>query len=285
MKVDLIHPTAEDVQGLGDICYRAFQDISRKHGFPSDFETPAFAQMVIASCVANEKAYAVAARAGDQTAGSNFFDFNDEVAGVGPISVDPDRQGDGIGRLLMEDLLREAKEQGIERVRLMQDSFNMISLALYASLGFDTKHSVALLEPVARADGNCRPMEAGDLDAVEALSREIYKVSRRDDAGQHIGGSPFKPFVRERGGRVVGYFVIGMVGHGCAESDDDLVALAQHAATEVPPEIARAFCPLREGELYRKFLAAGFRNRKVMNLMTLGPYDEPEGAWMPSVGY
>ena len=49
-------------------------------------------------------------------------------------------------------------------------------------------------------------------------------------------------------------------------------------------------CPLRRSaqaivDVYRKFLAAGFRNRKVMNLMTLGPYDEPEGAWMPSVGY
>lgn len=285
MAIEVARPVAADAGVLGDICYRAFKDISDKHGFPTDFETQGFAHMVISSCIANEHGYATGVKADGKWTGSNFFTFTDEVASVGPVSVDPDRQGDGAGRVLMEDLLKAAREQGIERVRLMQDSFNMISLALYASLGFDTKHPVALLEPVAKADANCRAMEVGDLEAVEALSREIYKVSRRDDAGQHIGGGPFKPFVRERGGRVVGYFVIGMVGHGCAESEDDLVALAQHAATEVPPEIGRAFCPLREAELYRKFLAAGFRNRKVMNLMTLGPYDEPEGAWMPSVGY
>jgi len=283
MTIDLTRPVAADGAELADICYRAFKDISDKHGFPTDFESVEFAQMVISGGIANENGYANAARVDGTLAGSNFFSFTDEVAGVGPISVDPQLQGGGVGRLLMEDMLRAAKEQGIERVRLMQDAFNMTSLALYASLGFETKHPCALLEPVPLRDENARPMEARDLDVVEGLSREVYKVSRRNDAGHHIGGGPFKPFVRERGGRVVGYFLIGMVGHGCAESEDDLVALAQHAAAETPPEFARCFCPLTEGELYRKFLAAGFRNRKVMNLMTIGPYDEPEGAWMPSV--
>jgi predicted N-acetyltransferase YhbS len=285
MTIELVRPSAADAPELGDICFRAFKDISDRHGFPTDFGTPEFARMVVSSCIANEAGYSVAAKSGGALVGSNFFTFTDEVAGVGPVSVDPDRQGDGIGRLLMEDLLRAAAEQGIERVRLMQDSFNLTSLALYASLGFDTRHPCVLLEPARKPDSDCRPMEEHDLDVVEALSREIYRVSRRYDAGQHIGRGPFKPFVRERGGRVVGYFVTGMVGHGCAETDDDLVALAQHAATQVPEELARCFCPLREADLYRKFLAAGFRNRKVMNLMTLGPYDEPQGAWMPSVGY
>ena len=285
MHIELARPVAANTVALGDICYRAFKDISDKHGFPTDFTTVEFAQMVVSGCIANEHGYAVAAKADGAFAGSNFFTFTDEVAGVGPISVDPERQGDGIGRLLMEDLLRAAKEQRIERVRLMQDSFNMISLALYASLGFDTKHPCALFEPTPKPDASTRPMAVDDLDVVEALSREIQKVSRRGDAGQHIGGGPFKPFVRERNGRIVGYFVMGMVGHGCAESEEDLLALVQHAATEVPEEMRRCFCPLREGELYRKMLAAGFRNRKVMNLMTMGPYDEPEGAWMPSVGY
>ena len=285
MAIEITRPVAADGAALADICYRAFKDISDKHGFPTDFQTTEFAQMVISGCIANESGYAVAARVDGTLAGSNFFTFTDEVAGVGPISVDPERQGGGVGRLLMEDMLRAAQEQGIERVRLMQDAFNMTSLALYASLGFDTRHPAALLEPAPKPHHDVRPMTLDDLDAVEALSRDIYKVSRRDDAGHHIGGGPFKPFVRERNGRVVGYFVIGIIGHGCAESEDDLLVLAQHAASEVPAEIARCFCPLREGELYRKMLAAGFRNRKVMNLMTIGPYDEPEGAWMPSVGY
>lgn len=285
MAIELTRPVAADGAALADICFRAFKDISERHGYESDFYNVEFAQMVISGCIANERGYSVAANVDGTLVGSNYFSFMDEVAGVGPVSVDPERQGEGIGRVLMVDLLREAREQGIERVRLMQDAFNMTSLALYASLGFDTRHPVALLDPAPERHPDVRLMTAGDLDVVEGMSRDIQKVSRRNDVGHHIRSGPFKPVVRERNGRIVGYFVIGMPGHGCAESEDDLVVLAQHAATEVPPEIARCFCPLREGSLYRKFLAAGFRNRKVMNLMTMGPYDEPEGAWMPSVLY
>jgi hypothetical protein len=46
---------------------------------------------------------------------------------------------------------------------------------------------------------------------------------------------------------------------------------------------APALVPARSGELYRRALAAGHRNRKVMNLMALGPYEEPRGTWIPSV--
>jgi hypothetical protein len=46
---------------------------------------------------------------------------------------------------------------------------------------------------------------------------------------------------------------------------------------------AQAFVAMRKGSLYRRALAAGHRNRKVMNLMTYGPYEEPQGTYCPSV--
>jgi hypothetical protein len=184
----------------------------------------------------------------------------------------------------MQDVLRHARESGIERVRLMQDAFNMASLSLYASLGFDTKAPAALLEPAPAADPHSRRLEDADLDTVEELSRRIYRVSRRNDVAGHIGG-PFPPFVRERGGRIVGYLVGGMVGHGVAETEGDMAALILHAASEMPPNLRRSFCPLIHGGLYRRLLAAGCRTRKVMNLMAFGPYEEPDGIWVPSVGF
>ena len=39
----------------------------------------------------------------------------------------------------------------------------------------------------------------------------------------------------------------------------------------------------RETAIARRALAAGHRNRKVMNLMTYGPYEEPRGTYCPSV--
>ncbi|MDO8616141.1 MAG: GNAT family N-acetyltransferase [Dehalococcoidia bacterium] len=282
MAVEIAPVNPGQVEELARICYDAFKDISDRHGFATDFDTPAFAQMVLTSLVHDEDCYSVAASAGGRLAGSNYLTAHDEVGGIGPVSVDPPAQGMGAGRALMEDVLKYARENGIEQVRLMQDSFNMMSLALYASLGFDTKTPVVMMEPVGKADPHVREATPDDLPAVEELSRRIYRVSRRNEVA-HLFGSPFRPFVRERAGRITGYFLLGIAGHGVAQAEEDMVALVLHAAGLMPPQMARFFCPLTEGSLYRRFLAAGCRNRKVMNLMALGPYAEPDGVWLPSV--
>ncbi len=286
MAVTIAPAKMEHVEEMGRICFEAFCDIADKHGFPHDFPSLDFARMVVGGMVSREDRYSVVALLDGQAAGSNFLLTSDHVSGVGPISVDIARQGHGIGRTLMQDAIKYSRDNGFEMVRLLQDSFNMTSLSLYASVGFDTKHPCAVMEPApAEAeDPSIRPVTPADLDAVEELSRRFYKVSRRNEVAQGLGG-PFPVVLRERGGRATGYLVAGFIGHGVAETEEDMVALAAQAARPLPPEMRRVFCPLTEGSLYRRFLAAGFRNVKVMNLMTLGPYEEPEGVWVPSVLY
>ena len=284
MAVEIGPVTPGQVEELGRICYDAFKDISDRHGFASDFDSPAFARMVLTNLVQNEDCYSVAASADGRPAGSNYLTTYDEVGGIGPVSVDPSAQGIGVGRALMENTLKYARENGIGRVRLMQDSFNMMSLALYSSLGFDTKTPVAMMEPVGKEDPHVREATPGDLPTVEELSHHIYGVSRRNEVA-HLFGSPFQAFVRERAGRITGYFLPGFAGHGVAEAEEDMVALVLHAATRMPPQRSPFLCPLTEGSLYRRFLAAGCQNRKVMNLMALGPYEEPRGVWLPSVSF
>jgi GNAT superfamily N-acetyltransferase len=286
MAVDLVPARTEHISELGRICYEAFKDVSDKHHFPSDFQSVALGRMIIGMMTASEDVYGVAAMLDGQPAGSNFLLASDEVGGLGPITVEVSAQGNGIGRALMQNVIDHAKDAGIERVRLLQDSFNMSSLALYASLGFDTKHPVALMLPALseQPDESVRPVTEADLDAIEELSQGIYRVSRRNEVAANIR-SPFRPFLRERAGRVVGYYSLGIAGHGVAETEDDLLALVREAARQTPPDFHRILCPLTEGSLYRRFLQAGFRNIKVMNLMGIGPYDEPEGVWVPSVLY
>jgi predicted N-acetyltransferase YhbS len=286
MAVDLVPARTEHISELGRICYEAFKDVSDKHHFPSDFQSVALGRMIIGMMTASEDVYGVAAMLDGQPAGSNFLLASDEVGGLGPITVEVSAQGNGIGRALMQNVIDHARDAGIERVRLLQDSFNMTSLALYASLGFDTKHPVALMLPAPseQPDESVRPVTEADLDAIEELSQRIYRVSRRNEVAANIR-SPFRPFLRERAGRVVGYYSLGIAGHGVAETEDDLLALVREAARQTPPDFHRILCPLTEGSLYRRFLQAGFRNIKVMNLMGIGPYDEPEGVWVPSVLY
>ena len=286
MALELIPARPEHVDEMGRICYEAFKDIHDRHGFPTDFPSVAFTRMVMGGLVQREDCYVVAAMENGQLAGSNGLLIPDEVGGVGPVSVEVPAQGRGIGRALMQDVLAHAERSAIEMVRLMQDSFNMGSLSLYASLGFDTKDPIAMMQPVPVPcpDGSVRLVMESDLPAIEELSRRIYKISRRNEVAS-LMQPPFRPLLRERDGHVSGYFVLGMPGHGVAETEEDALVLVGEAATGVPAEFARCFCPLTEGSLYRKLLAAGARAIKVMNLMARGPYEPPEGVWMPSVGF
>lgn len=286
MALELVPAKPEHVPELGRICYEAFKDIGDRHGFPADFQSAAFGRTVIGMVVQAEDIYGVAALSDGELAGSNFLLTADEVGGLGPITVEVPLQGQGIGRALMQNVIDYAREANVERVRLLQDSFNMASLSLYASLGFDVKEAVAVMQPAPAPaqDGSMRPVTEADLATIEDLSNGIYKVSRRNEVAAAIHG-PFSPLLRERNGHVSGYFILGIIGHGVAETEEDALVLVSDAASRMPPEFARVFCPLTEGSLYRRFLKAGFRAIKVMNLMALGPYDPPDGVWMPSVLY
>src|SRR6266404_4152815 len=110
------------IDELGRICYEAFKDIADAHGFPPDFPNVQIARRVMAMMISRPDFYGVTAMLGDQLAGSNFLSLTDPVAGVGPITVDCAFQGRAIGRALMSDVVRYAREHGIEMVRLVQDA-------------------------------------------------------------------------------------------------------------------------------------------------------------------
>ena len=147
MALEFVPAKPEHTGELGRICYEAFKDISDRHHFSSDFTSAAMGRMIMGLLTGREDVYGVAAMMDGQPAGSNFLMVADEVGGLGPISVEVSMQGKGIGRALMRNVIVHAKEAGVEKVRLLQDSFNMTSLSLYASLGFDTKEPVAVMQP------------------------------------------------------------------------------------------------------------------------------------------
>ena len=87
----------------------------------------------------------------------------------------------------------------------------------------------------------------------------------------------------ERAGRVTGYATpIAYFGHAVGETNDDLKALIGAAPAYLGPGF---LLPTRNGEMMRWCLAEGLRVVHTMTLMTIGLYNEPEGAWMPSVLY
>ena len=186
----------------------------------------------------------------------------------------------------MTAVLEHAQRVGMEQVRLLQDSFNTKSLSLYASLGFDVREPLGLMDakPAAAPDSAVRPGTVADLPALDDLCRRIYQVSRRGEVAAAFAHG-FPVFAREGAGRITAYWLPGFFGHGVAETETDALALIGAATRQIPPEFALFFCPLTDTDFYRAALQAGHRLRKVMTYMTRGPFVRPAGIWMPSIAY
>lgn len=284
MSIELVPAEPQHVNKIARICFEAFKEIHDRGCGTRDFPTVDIAQQVLGMLVRRDDFYGVVALVDGEPVGSNFLSLMDPVAGVGPITVDLAFQGRKIGRALMEDVITYARRNKIEQVRLFQDSFNVHSLSLYAALGFDVKDTAAFMQaaPAPEDDKSTRLLTETDLSAIEDLSKRIYKNSRRNEVA---AAAPygFVGLVRERQGRITGYLIPGIFGHGVAETEEDGLALIAEAARRLPPEFARFFCPLSQATFYRKTLEAGCRAIKVMNYMALGRYEHPDEVWMPSV--
>lgn len=80
--------------------------------------------------------YYVAATDGAALVGYAGLYLNDAEAEIQTVAVAPAAQRRGIGRLLVEDLLAEARRRGAHRVLLEARAENARAIALYETFGF-----------------------------------------------------------------------------------------------------------------------------------------------------
>jgi GNAT superfamily N-acetyltransferase len=273
----------EDAPTCGEICYKAFNTLNRRHGFPCDFPSPEAGAAVLSMMFSHPGFYCVVAETGGRIAGSNCLDERSTIAGVGPIAIDPQLQNYGIGRKLMHAVLDRARERGAPGVRLVQAAFHNRSLSLYASLGFDIREPLSCMQgrTEQRSVPGCvvRSAQAEDLYACNALSRQVHGFERGRELGEAVARGT--ALVVERGGRIAGYASsLAFFGHAVAETNLDLQALIASADSFGGPGI---LVPSRNNVLFRWCLANGLRVVQPMTLMSVGLYNEPAGAWLPSI--
>ena len=280
----LVRPaTPADAPICGRICYDAFCAINAQHNFPPDFPNVDVALSVIAMMFSMPGFHAVVAEVDGRIAGSNVLDERSIIMGIGPITVDPNIQNAGIGRKLMQAAIDRAHSQNAAGIRLVQAAFHNRSLSLYASLGFDVREPLSCVQGTPRtgsiAGCEVRPAAPSDLDACNALSTRIHGFDRGVDLDQSIQRGVAR--VVERGGRVTGYASnLAFFGHSTCESNQDLQALLASTDSYGGPGI---LIPSRNAELLRWCLSNRLRVTQPMTLMAMGLYNEPAGAWYPSV--
>ena len=267
------------------VCYQAFKTINESHGFEPDFPSPERPATLLASVFADPGFFSVVAESGGRIVGSNCMDERAPIAGIGPITVDPGVQNRGIGRLLMQAALDRAALRGHSGVRLVQAAFHLRSLSLYTSLGFEVREPLACLQGRTRLRilPGCavRPATASDLGAANLLCRQVHGFERAAELSEAVQRGT--AVVVERGGRITGYASsLARYGHAAAETNLDLQALLASAESFAGPGF---LLPTRNTELFRWCLVQGLRIVQPMTLMTMGLYDQPQGAWLPSIIY
>jgi GNAT superfamily N-acetyltransferase len=277
--------TPTDSATCGQICYDAFSTLSAEHGFPCDFPGRDAAIGIFSVLFSTPGFYCVVAESDGRIVGSNCLDERSMIAGIGPITIDPSVQNLGVGRKLMQAVMDRAKERCPAGVRLVQAAYHNRSLALYASLGFAVREPLSCVQgrPRDRTIPGCtvRPVQPADLGACNALSRCVHGFDRGTELEQAVEQNT--ALVVERAGRITGYATsLAFGGHATAEANLDLQALIASAESFGGPGI---LLPSRNTALLRWCLANGLQVVQPMTLMTIGLYNDPAGAWLPSIWF
>ena len=285
MNITLRQGRPEDAQRGGLICYEAFKALAEQHHFPPDFPSAEVAIGLLSSLLARPDIYSVVAEIDGSLVGSNFLWENATIAGVGPITVDPQVQNGQVGKQLMNNVLERTRAQGFAGVRLVQAAYHNRSLSLYSKLGFIVREPLSILQGQALGfeSKGCSVRQATerDVEACNRLCRTVHGHERNHELLDAIKRKTAS--VVDRDGRISGYATsIGFFGHAVGETNDDLKALIGAATSIAGPGL---LMPSRNAELFQWCLNRGLRIVEPMTLMSVGLYNEPAGAFLPSIIY
>jgi GNAT superfamily N-acetyltransferase len=272
-----------DAEACGRIFYDAFAAIAHRHAFPVEPESPEFTAFHANLMLSLDGIACVVAERDGKVVGSGFADLRGPIAGIGPVSVDPADQDAGTGRRLTEALLERTRSAA--GIRLVQTAYHVRSLALYAKLGFAVREPLSVLQgaPLQRSlpGLGVRRARPDDVPVCDALCRRVHGHDRSGELQGAIAAGTAR--VVERPDRISGYATgFGYGWHAVAEGNDDLQALIASAEAIVGLGI---LVPSRNTTLLDWCLDNGLRLVQQSALMTIGLYNEPQGAWLPSIVY
>jgi predicted N-acetyltransferase YhbS len=285
MTLSVRRGAVEDADECGRILYEAFGSIDSQHNFPRTFASQEVATTRVKQLLSDPRFYSVVGEVDQKIAGSNFLDERSVIAGLGPISVDPPLMNAAIGRQLMRAALDRGMKQRFAGIRLVQTAWHYRSFSLYSKLGFDTREMLSAIKGkpigVHLPGYEVRPASERDLPACNRICESVHGHDREGEVFDAVRQGTAS--VVERLGAITGYATcIGWFGHAVANTSDDLKALIGTAQDFLGPGF---LVPSRNGELLRWCLNHGLRIFSQQTLMTIGLYNEPSGAYLPSIIY
>ena len=263
--------------------FLAFYEVALRHAQPPVVRTPADARGYVRHLLAFDPLGGLVAEVDGEVVGMAWLHARGPVATLGPLAVDPDMQGRGIGRALLARCIELAGPR-VPQLRLVHESYNAASLGLYLRAGFRVVAPLVELElaPDVRA-GAVTPSSARLRDAVAAdrallVERDsrAFGASRPQNVDLYLRRG--RALVAERGTATAGYaFGIGFgrvayLGSASAEDGEVLLELLASLATALQGDgtAVRALVPAGDRRLVDGLLGIGFRVLRACHYMVRG---------------
>lgn len=272
-----------DGEACGKICFEAFRSLANQHNFPLDFPSSDVATGILSMLFSHPGFFCVVAEQDGRILGSNCLDERTPIAGVGPITVDPTVQNRQAGRQLMQAVMARAAERKFAGIRLVQAAYHNRSLSLYAKLGFVVREPLSCMQGPAMQKTlpgyKVRHAQPADVAACNELCLRVHGHDRGGELSDGIQQGT--AVVVESQGRLTGYASsVAFFGHAVGETNEDVEAMIAAATAFSGSGI---LVPTRNAGLFRWCLENGLRVVQPMTLMTVGLYNEPAGAYLPSI--
>ena len=283
MGAQIRNMTRTDVDRVGEILYEAFKVGATKHGYRPRMDSVQEGKSWAWAMLHHGPSDLLVAEVESRVVGVCCLNRRGDLGGIGPVAVDPDFQGYGIGRQLMDALL--ARAETLQSLRLFQEAFNPASFSLYYSLNFVPVADlldVFLNEGVEQKldlCGNVSELTATDLDAVHLYDSPRSKCDRRTDFRYYINWG--KVFVYRRQSHICGFLAClpgsesVQLGPLLAEGEEEAECLFRHALAVFKERKCRARVMARNNLLVKMLEELGFEVYCIGILMV-------RGAWRPS---
>ena len=127
-----------------------------------------------------------------------------------------------------------------------------------------------------------RPATTDDFEACDRVCRDVHGHDRHGELADAITQGTAR--VVEHDNRVTGYYAtdLAFFAHAVGETDREVTALIGAAEAFGGSGI---LVPVRNMSLFQWCLGHRLKVVQVLTLMTLGLYNEPNGAYLPSILY
>ena len=227
--------------------------------------------------------------------GSAFFHPRETHVGVGVVTVHPSSFGRGVGRALMEEIIRITKGKPL---RLVSSAMNLDSFSLYTRLGFVPQmmlQSMTMQVPANGLPSSAKRMRAATMADLPAIADfEFRKNGIRKERDyrffiENQSGCWRLSVIEKDNGTLAGFLAASafptdnLLGQGLAEDEATMLELMQgtldqHFRGKTVAFILPSMCAL----LVKQAYAWGARNRETNLLSVLGEAPRMHGVTLPT---